>query len=191
MKKTTEPFDAAQPLTADTKRPIPSFFWSRDSKYILFVQDKAGDENFNVYAVNPADAPAAGQDVPAARNLTDAKGARAIIYAVPQDDPDVDLRRPERSRRGLARPLQSEDLDRRAHAAAQEHRADRRLGLRPRRQAAAGARTADNGDTEILQVDDDGFKKVYSCNVFETCGPCGSTRTTRASTWRPTRATSI
>ena len=32
-------------------------------------------------------------------------------------------------------------------------------------------RTADNGDTEILRVDADGFKKIYSCTVFETCGP--------------------
>ena len=32
-------------------------------------------------------------------------------------------------------------------------------------------RSADNGDTEILRVDDDGFTKVYTCNVFESCGP--------------------
>ena len=78
-----------KPITADTKRPIPAYFWSRDGKYILFVQDKAGDENYNVYAVNPADAPASGQDVPAARNLTDAKGVRAVIYAVPRSEPDA------------------------------------------------------------------------------------------------------
>jgi len=58
VKKTAEPFANAKPITADTKRPIPTYFWSRDGKYILFVQDKAGDENYNVYAVNPADAPA-------------------------------------------------------------------------------------------------------------------------------------
>ena len=64
VKKTGEPFSAAKLITADTKRPIPSFFWSRDSKYILFVQDQAGDENYNVYAVNPGDSPAAGGDAP-------------------------------------------------------------------------------------------------------------------------------
>src|SRR5918992_3687119 len=74
VKKTEDPFESAKPITADTKRPIPGFFWSRDGKYILFVQDQGGDENFNVYAVNPADAAAAGKDVPAARNLTEAKG---------------------------------------------------------------------------------------------------------------------
>src|SRR3954447_11122538 len=81
VKETQARFESARPITADTKRPIPAFFWSRDGKYILFVQDQAGDENFNVYAVNPADKPADGQQVPAARNLTDAKGVRAQIYA--------------------------------------------------------------------------------------------------------------
>src|SRR5215218_2140698 len=72
VKKAGEPFGAARLITADTKRPIPRYFWSRDSKYILYVQDNAGDENYNVYAVNPAEMPAAGQDAPPARNLTDA-----------------------------------------------------------------------------------------------------------------------
>src|SRR5437867_8527984 len=89
VKTTEAPFDSAKPITADTTRPIRIYFWSRDGKYILFAQDKAGDENFNVYAVNPADSPAAGQEVPTARNLTDAKGVRAAIYAVPRSEPDV------------------------------------------------------------------------------------------------------
>src|SRR5688572_19088092 len=84
VKRTEEPFDKAKPITADTQRPIPQYFWSRDGKYILFVQDKGGDENYLVYAVNPADTPAAGQEVPLARNLTDLKGVRAMIYAVPR-----------------------------------------------------------------------------------------------------------
>ncbi len=53
------------------------------------MQDKAGDENYNVYAVNPAESPATGQEVPAARNLTDVKGVRAFIYAVPRTEPDA------------------------------------------------------------------------------------------------------
>ena len=40
VKRTEDPFDTAKPITADTKRPIPGFFWSRDGKYILFVQDQ-------------------------------------------------------------------------------------------------------------------------------------------------------
>ena len=30
-------------------------------------------------------------------------------------------------------------------------------------------RSADSGSTEILRVDPDGFKDIYSCTVFETC----------------------
>src|SRR5262252_18137 len=89
VKRTEDPFDKAKPITADTTRPIPAYFWSRDGKYILFVQDKAGDENFNVYAVNPAESPAAGQEVPTARNLTDLKAVRAFIYSVPRTEPDA------------------------------------------------------------------------------------------------------
>src|SRR5262245_6632132 len=53
VKRTGEPYAQARLVTADAKRPIPGFFWSRDSKSILFVQDKDGDENYNVYAVDP------------------------------------------------------------------------------------------------------------------------------------------
>src|SRR5512145_1908580 len=89
VKRVEEPFSAAKLVTSDTKRPIPGYFWSRDGKYILFVQDKDGDEDYNVYAVNPAEAPPAGEEAPKARNLTDLKKVRAQIYAVPKSDPDL------------------------------------------------------------------------------------------------------
>src|SRR5437016_14019001 len=89
VKGIEESFDKAKAITADTTRPIPAYFWSRDGTYILFVQDKAGDENYLVYAVNPADAPTAGQDVPAARNLTDLKGVRAEIVGVTRDETEL------------------------------------------------------------------------------------------------------
>jgi Tol biopolymer transport system component len=72
VKKTDEDFDKARLLTDRTDRPVTSYFWSRDGKYILFVQDKAGDENFNVYAIDPSEKPAKGAVVPEARNITDA-----------------------------------------------------------------------------------------------------------------------
>src|SRR5215475_7511867 len=89
VKRTEEPFSAARLVTSDTKRPIPAYFWSRDGKYILFVQDKDGDEDYNIYAVNPAEAPPAGEEAPKARNLTDLKKVTAQIYAVPKSDPDL------------------------------------------------------------------------------------------------------
>ena len=89
VKDASAPFESAHPLTADTLRPIRSYFWSRDGKYVLYVQDKGGDENFNVYAVSPSDKPATGQDIPTNRALTDYKGVRTIIYSIPKSDPDA------------------------------------------------------------------------------------------------------
>src|SRR6202046_5246515 len=60
VKGVNEPFSAARLLTTETKRPIAGFFWTRDSKYILYVKDNDGDENYNVYAVDPGAKPAAG-----------------------------------------------------------------------------------------------------------------------------------
>lgn len=171
VKKSGEPFSAAHVLTADTKRPITQYFWSRDSKYILYVQDQGGDENYNVYAVSPTASPAEGQDVPAARNLTDAKGARALIYSAPRRQPDVlyiGLNDRDASWHDLYR-LQISTGERTLMRENTERIAgwffdldgDLRLALR----------TADNGDTEILRVDDKAFTKVYSCSVFELCGP--------------------
>src|SRR5690349_14726070 len=172
VKRTVEPFNAAKPITADTARPVRAYFWSRDGKYVLFAQDKGGDENFNVYAVNPADKPAAGAEVPAARNLTDAKGIRAMIYAVPKSDPDalyVGINERDKAWHDLykikistgERTLVSENKDR--YQAVYFDNADKlRLAVR----------SAQNGDTEILRVNADGSTtKIYSCDVFETCSP--------------------
>lgn len=44
----------AKPLTSETKRPIRQSFWSPDSKMVLFINDKGGDENFALYGVDAA-----------------------------------------------------------------------------------------------------------------------------------------
>lgn len=60
---------ANRPLTAD-KRPVPAYFWSEDSKYVLYVQDKGGNENYHVYAVDATAPPEETTGVPPARDLT-------------------------------------------------------------------------------------------------------------------------
>ncbi len=171
VKKTEDPFESAKPITADTKRPIPGFFWSRDGKYILFVQDQAGDENFNVYAVNPADSPATGQDVPSARNITDAKGIRAAIYAVPRSEPDamyVGLNDRDKAWHDLYK-IKISTGERTLVRQNTERITGWVFDLKD--QLKLATRSAENGDTEVLRVDDKGFTKVYSCGVFESCGP--------------------
>lgn len=171
VKKTDEPFEKARLVTAETKRPIPGFFWTRDSKLILYVKDKDGDENFNVWAVDPWAVNAEGSEAPPSRNLTDAKGVRAFIYAVPKKQPDtiyVGLNDRDAAWHDLyrvtistgARELLRQNTER---IAGWVFDLDGQLRL--------ALRIADNGDTDILRVDADGFKKVYSCTVFESCGP--------------------
>jgi dipeptidyl aminopeptidase/acylaminoacyl peptidase len=171
VKKASEPFSAARLVTAETRRPIPGYFWSRDSKYILFVQDNDGDENYNVYAVNPAAAPAAGQEAPPARNLTDAKGARALIYAVPRTLPDVlyvglndrDAAWHDVYRVSIATGERT--LIRRNTERIAGWLFDRKGELR------LATRVTESGDTEILAVEGERFRRVYGCSVLETCGP--------------------
>jgi dipeptidyl aminopeptidase/acylaminoacyl peptidase len=171
VKRTEEPFDKAKPVTAETARPIPGYFWSRDGKYILFVQDKGGDENYLVYAVNPADAPAAGQEVPAARNLTDVKGVQTQIYAVPRTEPDaiyVGLNDRDKAWHDLYKVKIST-----GERTLVRKNTDRIVGwtFDLKDQLRLATRITDSGETEILRVDDKGFTKVYSCSVFEACGP--------------------
>ncbi|WP_243324149.1 alpha/beta fold hydrolase [Geothrix sp. SG200] len=171
VKKVGEPYAKGHLITADPKRPIPAFFWSRDGKQILFVQDKDGDENYNVYAVDPAAPAAAGKEVPEARNLTAAKGARAMIYAVPKADPDtiyVGLNDRDAAWHDVykvkistgERTLVRKNTERIAGWVF-DKQANLRLALR----------TTDKGDTEILRVDPEGFKTVYECSVFESAAP--------------------
>ena len=172
VKKSDEPFDKAKLITAETRRPIRNFFWSRDSKYILFVNDFGGDENYNVYAVDPTAAPAAGSDVPATRNLTDMKKVRAFIYDVPRSDPDAiyvglnnrDARWHDLYKLRISsgeRQLIRENTER-----YDGYNFDNAGKLR------LATRVTQSGDNEILRLDADGKSaKVYSCNVFETCYP--------------------
>jgi dipeptidyl aminopeptidase/acylaminoacyl peptidase len=172
VKRVDEPFEKAKLITNRTDRPIPSYFWSYDGKYILFTQDKGGDENYNVYAVNPNDAPKAGEEVPTARNITDAQKVRAQIFAVPETEPDaiyVGLNDRDPAWHDLykvkistgERTLISKNTDR-LQGVIFDNADKMRLALR----------VPPNGDTEILRLDTDGKStKIYSCNLFETCAP--------------------
>src|SRR5579885_889296 len=42
VKKASEPFSAARPVSHEATRPVRGYFWSRDSKYLLYAQDAGG-----------------------------------------------------------------------------------------------------------------------------------------------------
>ncbi|RGP40028.1 Acylaminoacyl-peptidase [Altererythrobacter insulae] len=46
--------DAAKAMTDATDRPIRQYMWAPDSKSLLYIQDKGGDENFLLYGVDIA-----------------------------------------------------------------------------------------------------------------------------------------
>lgn len=172
VKKAEEPFDKARLITAETRRPIRNYLWSRDSKYILFVNDFGGDENFNVYAVDPAAPPAAGSEVPPTRNLTDMKKVRAMLVDVPRSDPDViyiglNNRDPRWHDLYKLRISTGErELIRENKERYDGYEFDNAGKLR------LATRKTENGDTEILRLDADGKSvKVYSCDAFEKCEP--------------------
>ena len=171
VKAIDEPFEAARPMTADSTRPVQGYFWSQDSKVILFVQDQGGNENYHVYAVDPSADPAAGSPVPLARDLTPADDVRADIYAVPENDPDHIL-------------VGLNDRDPAVHDV---YRIDiqsgeRELVLQNDENVAAwvadlegnlrlGIRQTDDGGWEILRVDGDVLTQIYTCSAEETCLP--------------------
>ncbi|HEY9045629.1 MAG TPA: prolyl oligopeptidase family serine peptidase [Ohtaekwangia sp.] len=173
VKKFDEPFEKAKPVTADTLRPIGGYFWTYDSKYILYVQDKGGNENFNVYAVDPAAPAEKKTGVPVARNITPMENVRALIYNVSQKDPNIlwvglnnrdqawhDLYKLEISTGKLT--LLKENKDR---LTGFYFDWDETIRL--------ATRSADDGSTEILRADESGFSKIYDCGPMESCGPAG------------------
>jgi dipeptidyl aminopeptidase/acylaminoacyl peptidase len=68
--------DAARPITDDTGRGIHHYRWAYTSTDLLYIQDRDGDENYRLYQV---DVGAAGDAMPAARDLTPLEGVRAQI----------------------------------------------------------------------------------------------------------------
>lgn len=46
--------EAGKAMTAAKDRPIRQYFWAGDSQSLLYIQDKAGDENFLLYRVDVA-----------------------------------------------------------------------------------------------------------------------------------------
>lgn len=60
-------------VTKDRQRGIRMYFWAHDNKHILYMQDKAGEENWHVYAVNLT----TNQE----RDLTPIEGIQARVIA--------------------------------------------------------------------------------------------------------------
>lgn len=69
-----------RPVTEDTDRGIRAYFFARDDIHLLYIQDKGGDENWRVYAVN--------LETGDIRDLTPFEGVQAQIIDVNKDYPN-------------------------------------------------------------------------------------------------------
>jgi hypothetical protein len=135
----------------------------------LYVKDNAGDENFNVYAVDPAPPGGPSDNAPALARSHQPEGRARHAVQRAEDRSRRDLHRAQRSRQILARSLQT-----------QISTGERTLIRQNTDRIAAwifdlqgnlrlAQRVQDSGDQEILRVDAGGFTPIYTCNVFETC----------------------
>ena len=171
VKGVDQKFEEARPLTADENRPIGGYFWSRDSKQILYVQDKGGDENFHVYSVSPSAQPASGEEVPPSVDLTPMDGIRAFIIDVPKNDPTImyvgindrdkawhDLYKVKIAT-GERELILTNDFE--YNGITFDLDGEFRVATRS---------TADGG-TEMLKKTSDGWKPFYNCSNLETCYP--------------------
>lgn len=67
-------------VTHDTRGGIRAYFWAENNKQILYIQDRDGDENWHVYAVN--------LETGEVRDLTPFPNVQARIIATERNFPD-------------------------------------------------------------------------------------------------------
>lgn len=70
----------ARPVTSATQRPIRIYFWAHNNQQIIYVQDRNGDENYHVYAVD--------LESRSETDLTPLANIQARIIARDRDRPD-------------------------------------------------------------------------------------------------------
>ncbi len=170
VKGASDPFDAARPMSADTTRPVRGYFWSQDSRFLLYVQDKDGDENVHVYAIDPRVAPEDATGVPPALDLTPYEGVRAQIVAVPEATPHHILvglndRNPQlHDVHRIDLNTGERELVIQNEAGIVGWQADLEGNIR------LGLKIDEYGSTILFRVEGDVLSEVYRCNNEESCG---------------------
>jgi dipeptidyl aminopeptidase/acylaminoacyl peptidase len=168
VKERDQEFEDAKPITADTARPVTAYFWSHDSKYILYVQDKGGDENYRVYAVDPS---VSGDPVPPARDLTPIENVRAYIYNVPKKTPNeiiigLNDRNPQ------LHDVYRLNIDTGERTLIRQNNENVAVWIFDQDvQLRLALRQTTDGGTEILKVNGDSLIQIYYVNNQESASP--------------------
>lgn len=169
VKRLSEPFDAAHPVTASADSPISTYSWSKDGQYILYTQDKGGDENFHIFAVAPTAITVPGKLAPPSRDLTPLDKVKARIYATPKTTPNYII-------------VGLNDRNPRLHDVYRINlnTGKRELLIKNDQNVASwfadwegnvrlAMRKTKGGGTEILRVAGSSLVPIYTCNFEETC----------------------
>lgn len=75
--------DVERNITRDSVRSVPSYWWSADGKRILWIQDRAGDENYHLWVGSIADTSGKPLD------LTPFKNVEVEIVSLPYATPNI------------------------------------------------------------------------------------------------------
>jgi dipeptidyl aminopeptidase/acylaminoacyl peptidase len=169
VKDVDEEFGNARVLTK-SKSPILGYLWTKDSKYILYVNDKQGDENLNIFSVDPSHEWSEESN----QNLTPLDEVNVQIFKVSKSNPDYlwigindrdkawhDLYKLQISTRKLTLLYQNEE-----RITGWEFDWDENIRL--------AYRSDENGFSEILTVKDlKEFKLIYKTNLQESAQVSG------------------
>ena len=169
VKRLNEPFDAAHPVPTNTNSPISTFSWSEDGRYIIYKQDKGGDENSHLYLVSPTATGEPGSLVSLAQDLTPGENIQARIYATPKKTPNYII-------------VGLNDRNPKLHDVYRVNLNTGKRDLLIKNEQNIASWIADNegnirlarrqtsdGGTEILSVDGNSLEPVYSCSFEEMC----------------------
>ena len=118
---------AARPVTHERTRPIRSAFWAETGEHVLYGNDKGGDENFHVFAVDLRKG--------TQKDLTPFDGVRAEIAEVFDKHPTSVLALMNKRDKKPMDPVLDRHQDRQDRRAEREHPGLRGLRRRPRPEA--------------------------------------------------------
>lgn len=172
VKRLGEPFDAAHSVTNNTVSPISIYSWSKDGRYILYEQDKGGDENFHVFAVAPTASVTSAKSAIPIRDLTPLDNVQALIYATPRKTPNyiiVGLNDRDPQLHDVYR-INLTTGKRQLLIKNDQNVADWIADLEGNIRLAV--RQTEDGGREILRVNSDtSLTRVYTCSFEEVCAP--------------------
>lgn len=171
IKKLDDSFDQAWPLSTEKERPIRQFFWSRDNRFILYLQDDGGNEQFQLFRLEVKLQMKTPSKPTLAKHLAGKAGASVSIIELPKSNPDVlyfgindrdpvwfDLYELQLSTGRKTLVYKNENR-------VQDWIFDQKGVLK------VMSRKAEDGTTELLSFSEGAWSKLYDCAPLETCNP--------------------